>query len=104
MSSDYETNWIKGILSAIILFAIISFVFYFTSPVWAGFVGNLYANYLTPQYFATHPYASGVNTIINDETLSIFSAFFALILTILVYIIVLPFLREQNQIREPPLP
>jgi hypothetical protein len=92
--SDYESSYMMGLISGAIIFVLMCFVFWATSPVWFGFVSALAAAMIGSGLSASYPQVAAV---INNLTFSISVVFFALIATPLVYIIVLPFLREVQQ-------
>lgn len=92
--SDYESNYFNGILSAVILFLILTLLFWALSPMWFGFVNALTGNLLNSSFSALVPQLA---PFINNVTSAIVSAFFALIATPLVYVVLLPFLRQPQQ-------
>ena len=92
--SDYESNYMMGILSAIILFVLLCIVFWATSPLWFGFVNGIANAVVGSGLTAIMPQLA---PFINNLTLAITTVFFALIATPIVYIILLPFLRQPQQ-------
>ena len=89
--SDYETSYMVGIVSALILWLLLDIVFYALSPVWFGFVSPMTGILTSLGVF------NQVAPIINNLTLAITTMFFSMIATVIIYIILLPFLRQPQQ-------
>ena len=92
--SDYETSWLLGLMEGLVLFVLMCFAFWATSPMWYGFVSGLTTAMLGSGMSASYPQVAAV---INNLSFSVTVVFFALIATPLVYILILPFLRVVNQ-------
>ena len=89
--SDYESSWLLGIISDLILWFLLTVAFWALSPAWFGFVAPITASITALGVF------NQVAPIINNLTLAITTMFFALIGTVILHIIVLPFLRQPQQ-------
>ena len=91
--SDYESSWFIGALSAVIIFFLMTVLFWALSPAWYGYVSGITNVVIGSGLSAIAPQ---LGAVINNLTFSITVVFFALIATPLVYLLVLPFLRVIN--------
>lgn len=92
--SDYESQWLIGALSAVIIFFLMCVLFWALSPAWYGYVSGMTNAVIGSGLSNVMPQ---LGAVINNLTFGITVVFFALIATPLVYLLVLPFLRAVQQ-------
>lgn len=91
---SYETNYMKGLFSSLIMTGMITIMFYVLIPVWASFSNSVS---ITAETLGTVYPLSGVASNLANLTASINVAFFMIILFPIVYLLILPFMREPQE-------
>ena len=92
--SSYETNYLKGFFSALIMAGMITIMFYVVMPVWASFSYNIEQS--SDMLGVVYP-LSGFTQVMVNLSASINVAFFLIIIFPIIYILILPFMKEPQE-------
>ena len=90
----YEINYLRGFFSALIIAGMITIMFYVVMPVWASFSYNI--NQSADMLGVVYP-LSGFTQVMVNLSASINVAFFLIIIFPIIYILILPFMREPQE-------